>query len=93
MPFTRNFNVLEQGLNRIKSDGLTPLAKALDNSNIYLNSKHFKNPLIMLVTDGIPTVPLWTDDPLKDAITAARKIKKPKSNFCCIGLHPNKGSA
>jgi magnesium chelatase subunit D len=90
VPFTRNFNVLEQGLNRIKSDGLTPLAKALDNSNIYLNSKHFKNPLIMLVTDGIPTVPLWTDDPLKDAITAARKIKKTKIQFCCIGLHPNK---
>ena len=44
----------------------------------------------MLITDGIPTVSLWSADPIKDAINAAEKIAKNKINFCCIGLQPNK---
>jgi len=46
--------------------------------------------MIILITDGIPTVPLWTSDPVNDAICAASKISEKKIGFCCIGLQPNK---
>ena len=49
-----------------------------------------KNPLIILITDGIPTVSLWSSDPINDAVLAAGKISDKKINFCCIGLQPNK---
>ena len=90
VPFTRNYDLFEEGINSITSTGLTPLALALDKGLLYMKTKYLKNPLIMLITDGIPTVSLWSADPIKDAINAAEKIAKNKINFCCIGLQPNK---
>ncbi|MDD4568821.1 MAG: VWA domain-containing protein [Tepidanaerobacteraceae bacterium] len=90
VPFTRNYDMFEEGINKIASTGLTPLALALDKGLLYMKPKYLKNPLIMLVTDGIPTVSLWSSDPIRDAVCAAEKIAKNKINFCCIGLQPNK---
>lgn len=90
VPFTRNFEMMEDGINKISATGLTPLALALDKGIKYMSNKNLKNPLIMLITDGIPTVSLWTADPINDAVSAAGKIAKNKINFCCIGLQPNK---
>lgn len=90
VPFTRNFSTLDAGLNEIISTGLTPLALAIDKGISYMSSRPVKNPLIILITDGIPTVSLWTQDPIKDAINAASKIAKKNIDFCCIGLQPNK---
>lgn len=90
VPFTRNFEMMEEGINKIVATGLTPLALALDKGIKYMSKKNLKNPLIMLITDGIPTVSLWTADPINDAVSAAGKIAKNKINFCCIGLQPNK---
>lgn len=88
--FTKNFDLLEDGINKITSTGLTPLALALDKGLSYTNTKSLKNPLIMLVTDGIPTVALESSDPIKDAINVANKIARKKVSFCCIGLQPNR---
>ena len=90
VPFTKNYEMMEEGINKIVATGLTPLALALDKGIVYMTKQNLKNPLIMLITDGIPTVSLWTTDPINDAITAAGKIAKNKINFCCIGLQPNK---
>lgn len=90
VPFTRNFGNLDAGLNDIISTGLTPLALAIERGLSYMSSKLVKNPLIILITDGIPTVSLWTADPIKDAIDAASKVGRKKIDFCCIGLQPNK---
>jgi magnesium chelatase subunit D len=90
VPFTRNFSTLDAGLNEITSTGLTPLALALEKGLSYMSSRLVKNPLIILITDGIPTVSLWTQDPIKDAINAASKIARKNIDFCCIGLQPNK---
>ncbi|NLZ51931.1 MAG: VWA domain-containing protein [Thermoanaerobacteraceae bacterium] len=90
VPFTRNYEKLENGLNRISATGLTPLALALEKGIEYMSKKNLKNPLIILITDGIPTVPLWTSDPINDAVSAAGKILNKKIDFCCIGLQPNK---
>ncbi len=90
VPFTRNYDIMEEGINKIVATGLTPLALALDKAISHISKKNLKNPLIMLITDGIPTVSLWTSDPINDAVSAADRIAKNKINFCCIGLQPNK---
>jgi magnesium chelatase subunit D len=90
VPFTRKYEMMEDGINKIMATGLTPLALALDKGISYMSKKNLKNPLIMLITDGIPTVSLWTNDPINDAVSVAGKIAKNKINFCCIGLQPNK---
>jgi len=43
-----------------------------------------------LITDGIPTVPKWTLNPLEDSLTAAKKVAGARMRFGCIGLQPNK---
>lgn len=90
VPFTRNYDMMEEGINKIVATGLTPLALALDKGISHISKKNLKNPLIMLITDGIPTVSLWTSDPINDAVSAAGRIAKNKIDFCCIGLQPNK---
>jgi len=90
VPFTRNYGKLESGLDQIDATGLTPLALALEKGAEFMSKKNLKNPLIILITDGVPTVPLWTSDPIIDAVSAARKICEQKISFCCIGLQPNK---
>lgn len=90
VPFTRNFNLLEKGLCSISSSGLTPLASALYNGVIHVKkSKSVKNPQIILITDGIPTVSLWSSDPMEDAVRAASIVSKNRIGFSCIGLQPN----
>jgi magnesium chelatase subunit D len=90
VPFTKNFSIVDKGLNEITSEGLTPLALALHQGISYTTSNHIRNPLIILITDGIPTVSLWSSDPIEDAIKAAKNIYKIGCDFCCIGLAPNK---
>jgi len=90
VPFTRSYEKLESGLDQIAATGLTPLALALDKGAEYMSKNNLKNPLIILITDGIPTVSLWSSDPINDAVLAAGKISDKKINFCCIGLQPNK---
>ncbi len=90
VPFTRSYEKLEDGLDKIMATGLTPLALALEKGAQYMSKKNLKNPLIILITDGIPTVSLWSSDPINDAVLAASKIFKNKIDFCCIGLQPNK---
>ncbi|MGB9813073.1 MAG: vWA domain-containing protein [Thermovenabulum sp.] len=90
VPYTKNFTSLESGVSSIVSSGLTPLALAIEKGFEYMTAKKLKNPLMILITDGIPTVPLWTNDPLKDAIKAAEKLSRRKIDFFCIGLQPNK---
>lgn len=91
VPFTRNFNLLDKGLCSMVSRGLTPLALALYKGLLYIkNFNYIKNPLIILITDGIPTVSCWTSDPINDAVRAASFISKNKVEFYCIGLQPSR---
>lgn len=90
VPFTKSFEVLEEGLDSIGATGLTPLALALDKGLEYMSQKSLKNPLMLLITDGIPTISHWTSDPIKDATRAASQFSGKKIDFCCIGLQPNK---
>lgn len=90
VPFTRDYAVVEAGLARIQPMGLTPLAHGLLAGLELLEENRARRPLLLLITDGIPTVPRWTVDPLADALEAARRVGQRRVPFGCIGLQPSK---
>jgi magnesium chelatase subunit D len=86
--FTRNPRKLESGLKTVQAMGLTPLARGLEKA-LELSCRSSKKPLVLCVTDGIPTVPSRTLSPIDDAILAARNLARRGIRFGCIGLEPN----
>lgn len=89
VPFTKNYQKLQDGLRSIQPEGLTPLAKGIIESIDHIKAKRARNPLLILITDGIPNFPLWTTDAEKDALKAAEIIAENKIRFVCIGVIPN----
>lgn len=90
VPFSRDYTLVEEGLSRIQPMGLTPLAHGLVASLDLIRASRVRRPLLLLITDGIPTVPRWTIDPLADALEAARRIAASRVPFGCIGLMPSR---
>lgn len=88
-PFTRSYDDLHAGLARIRPEGLTPLAKGLVTALDLFKKERPRNPLLILITDGIPNYPLWTVDPIADALKAATMIADRKLRFVCIGIDPS----
>ncbi|HEY8552348.1 MAG TPA: VWA domain-containing protein, partial [Thermaerobacter sp.] len=92
VPLTRNTARVERGLGQIQPYGLTPLAHGLEVASSYLHQARARNPLLVLITDGIPTVPYRTANPLEDAVHVARQLGQGRFGriaFTCIGLQPN----
>lgn len=89
VPFTRDLTQLEQGLQEIKVSGETPLALGLTACLQYIEKMKGRNPLIILITDGVPTLGMETSDPVYDALQVAKLIKTKKYGFTCIGLKPH----
>jgi len=89
VPFTRSYEDLHKGLAKIVPSGLTPLAHGITVTLDMFKNKRPRNPLLVLVTDGIPNHPLWTTDPVKDALKAAAMIAEQKIRFVCIGIDPD----
>lgn len=90
LPLTRDWQQVENSLRGITSYGSTPLAGALTTCLSYLREASVRNPLIILITDGIPTVAEHSRDPLTDALEAAASIKLSGYGFACIGLKPHR---
>lgn len=87
VPFTRNRQHLEQGLSDIVSLGMTPLALGLKAALDYMKKAQVHNPLMVLITDGIPhNISYETQQSLKDAMAVAKDIKKAGYKFLAIGL-------
>lgn len=92
VPLTRNTRRVERGLSQIQPYGLTPLAQGLDVALAFLRESRARNPLLVLITDGIPTVPYRSANPLEDAVQVARQLaagRHGQVGFTCIGLQPN----
>lgn len=87
----RSVKALEDGLATVRPAGLTPLAAGIVEAVRVLASSKATPTLLVLLTDGIPTMNQWTGDPARDALTAAEQIAKYGLPFTCIGLSPNKG--
>lgn len=90
VPLCRSYCRVERGLSRISALGLTPMAEGIVGALEYLRRARARNPVLLLISDGIPTVPKWTLDPLSDALDAANRIPAARVNFACIGLEPNR---
>lgn len=89
VPFTRDYHKLKNAVSSIRPGGMTPLAKGIIESITLIKSKRARNPLLILVTDGLPNVPLYNNDAKKDALKAAEVIARNKIRLVCIGLIPN----
>jgi len=89
IPFTKSYQKLQDGLRSIEPEGLTPLAKGIVESVELINKRKARNPLLVLITDGIPNYPLWTNDAQKDALRAAEMIAENRIRLVCIGVIPN----
>lgn len=83
-PFTHDFRQLEQSLEGIKAYGETPLALGLTACLQYIEQEKARNPIIILITDGVPTLGSVSNDPVHDALQVARKIKSNNYSFTCI---------
>ncbi|MGE5416390.1 MAG: vWA domain-containing protein [Acidobacteriota bacterium] len=90
VPFTKNQRMLSRGLAGITPQGMTPMADGIVKAIDLIKSVRLDNPTMVLITDGMPNVPLWTFDAEKDALDAAQRIADNKINFLCIGVEANK---
>jgi len=90
VPLTRDYRIIEKSLREIRAFGSTPLGLGLRTSQNYLREVKAHNPLIILITDGIPTLADVSSDPLADALLAAQDIKNAGLGFTCIGLQPHR---
>lgn len=90
VPFTRDFSLVQQSLKGLNPIGATPLGVGLRTCSEYLATIRLKQPLILLITDGVPTFADNGSDPLVDALEAARAIKQRGYGFVCLGLQPDR---
>jgi Mg-chelatase subunit ChlD len=83
LPLTRSAALAHRRLQSIPLSGQTPLADALRRSRTLLRQELFKHPnaipLLVVVTDGLPTVPLGRGgDPVADVLAEARALRRAK---------------
>jgi magnesium chelatase subunit D len=89
VPFTRNYSRLKAGLKSLQPRGLTPLADGILKSLKLIKNRQVRNPLLILITDGVPTAGKWTINPQQDALQAAEMIKETRAKLVCIGVASN----
>lgn len=89
VPFTRDQKILKRGLAQITPAGLTPLAHGIMAAVKHITTNKVRNPLLVLITDGIPNTPMWTTDAKADAIKASEYIPENKIRLICIGVECN----
>lgn len=89
VPFTRDHKVLTKGLAEISPGGTTPLAGGIMTSVELIKASRVENPMLFLITDGLPNVGLWSTNATADALLAAQKIAQGKIRFICIGVEAN----
>jgi magnesium chelatase subunit D len=87
LPLTSSIPLARRRLRAIPLSGRTPLADALRRARILLRQERFKHtnaiPLVVVVTDGRPTVPLRAGgDPLRDVLAEARALRR--AGMTCI---------
>ncbi len=83
LPLTASAALAHRRLRSIPLSGQTPLADALRRGRTLLRQELFKHPnaipLLVVVTDGLPTVPLRRGgDPVADVLAEARALRRAK---------------
>jgi len=90
VPFTKNQRLLSKGLSTINPAGLSPLADGIETAVNLVKDNRVRNPLMVLITDGIPNIPKWTMDALADGLEAASHVAQNRIRFICIGVESNR---
>lgn len=90
VPFTKDHNLLKKGLATISPAGLTPMATGIVTAVNLIKQNRVRNPLLVMITDGVPNTPLWTLDAASDALEAASLIPEAKIHLVCIGVESNR---
>lgn len=89
-PFTKSKQAVLDLFDTIIPTGATPLAMGLQHSLAYLTAQMPQNPLLVLITDGIPSFRYGEMiSSLQDALTAAAEIRQANCGFLGIGLDEN----
>ncbi|MGB9792025.1 MAG: vWA domain-containing protein [Thermacetogeniaceae bacterium] len=89
-PFTRNYTRLKLGLRSIQPRGMTPLAEGINEAIKLIKNRPVHNPLLILITDGIPTYSRYTINPEEDALKAASRLRELRIKVICIGVESNR---
>jgi magnesium chelatase subunit D len=94
LPLTRSATRAGQRLREVPISGRTPLADALVRAHRLLARESVRHPrsipLVVAVTDGLPTVPLLPGgDPLADAIGAARALRRARIPLVVVDTAPD----
>ena len=87
LPLTAAVRLAADRLERVPLSGRTPLADALRRARLVLRSEMLKRPtavpLVVIVSDGLPTQPLVAGgDPVADALAEARLLRR--AHLRCI---------
>lgn len=88
VPFTRDYEHAVGKLAEITAFGSTPLAQGLDTAADYLRQSRVKSPVLLVITDGVPTVAAVSRDALADAVAAAKRLRRERVRLICVGLRP-----
>ncbi len=75
---TSSVNLAQKKLQQLPTGGRTPLAAGLFQAWQMLKGRRYKDPemlpILVLVTDGRANAPLWSGDPVEDALKVAGQI-------------------
>lgn len=80
LDITASVDLAQKRLQELPTGGRTPLAAGLYQAWLLLRARRLKDPemlpMVVLVTDGRANRPLWTQDPVEDALKAAELIRQ-----------------
>lgn len=92
VPLTVSRQTVLSAFDTITPYGATPLALGIRRSLAYIMEHQPRKPLLVLITDGIPSRKYEeTVNPLTDALAAAAEVKQANCAFLCIGLDADAG--
>lgn len=80
LDITASVDLAQKRLQELPTGGRTPLAAGLYQAWLLLRARRLKDPemlpMVVLVTDGRANRPLWTQDPVEDALKAAALLRQ-----------------
>lgn len=80
LDITASVDLAQRRLQELPTGGRTPLAAGLYQAWQLLRARRLKDPemlpMVVLVTDGRANRPLWTQDPVEDALRAAGLLRQ-----------------
>jgi len=88
LPITHSHYLAYKRLKELPFGGRTPLASALEQAQLVLQAEKSRNPnalqMVILISDGRSNVPVYTEDALADAMSAAKELSREPAQFLVL---------